>query len=75
MRRVTGRLCWLHTAGNSLYTHLFVHSRRGGEALRNATLALKDERFMIASRPATSLRKWGVPGAHPARTAWSNGQG
>ena len=73
--RVAGRLRWLHTAGNSLYTHLFVHPRRGGDALRNATSVLKDERFMIASRPATGLRTWGVPGAHPARTAWSNGQG
>ena len=45
------------------------------EVLRNATSALKDERFMIASRPTTGLRTWGVPGAHPARTAWSNGQG
>ena len=50
-------------------------SQARGEVLRNATSVLKDERFMIASRPATGLRTWGVPGAHPARTAWSNGQG
>ena len=63
-QRVAGRLCWLHTAGNSLYTHLFVHPRRGGDALRSTASALKDERFMIACRPATGLRTWGVPGAH-----------
>jgi transposase len=40
--RVAGRLCWLHTASNSLYTHLFVHPRRGGEALRSAASVLKD---------------------------------
>jgi len=71
-QRVAGRLCWLHTASNSLYTHLFVHPRHGGDALRSAA---SDERCMIACRPTTGLRTWGVPGAHPARTAWSNGQG
>jgi transposase len=40
--RVAGRLRWLHTASNSLYTHLFVHPRRGGEALRSAASVLKD---------------------------------
>jgi len=40
--RVAGRLCWLHTASNSLYTHLYVHPRRGGEALRSAASVLKD---------------------------------
>ena len=45
------------------------------EVLRNATSALKDEQLMIACRPTTGLKTWGVPGAHPARTAWSNGQG
>ena len=40
--RVAGRLCWLHTASNSLYTHLFVHRKRGGEALRSAASVLKD---------------------------------
>ena len=41
-QRVAGRLCWLHTASNSLHTHLFVHPRHGGEALHSAASALKD---------------------------------
>jgi transposase len=40
--RVAGRVRWLHTASTSLYTHLFVHARRGGEALRSAASVLKD---------------------------------
>jgi len=40
--RVAGRLHWLHVASNSLYTHLFVHPKRGAEALRSDVSVLKD---------------------------------
>lgn len=42
--RVGGKLQWLHTACNDLYTHLFVHEKRGEEALRSADSVLKDFR-------------------------------
>ena len=42
--RVAGRLHWLHVASNSLYTHLFVHPKRGAEALRSDVSVLKDVR-------------------------------
>lgn len=31
--RVGGKLHWLHVASNEAYTHLFIHSRRGQDAL------------------------------------------
>lgn len=31
--RVKGKLHWLHTASSQLFTYLFVHEKRGGEAL------------------------------------------
>jgi len=40
--RVAGKLQWLHTAGNALYTHLFVHTKRGKKALQSETSVLKD---------------------------------
>ncbi len=40
--RVDGKLHWLHTASNGLYTHLFVHEKRGEEALRSPSSVLKD---------------------------------
>ncbi|MFZ5910226.1 MAG: IS66 family transposase [Chloroflexota bacterium] len=40
--RVAGKLQWLHTASNALYTHLFVHEKRGKDALRSAASVLKD---------------------------------
>lgn len=33
--RVQGKLHWLHTATTPLYTYLFVHEKRGGEALKS----------------------------------------
>lgn len=33
--RVEGLLRWLHTASTSLYTYLFVHDKRGGQALQS----------------------------------------
>jgi len=33
--RVSGKLHWLHTATTLLYTYLFVHEKRGGEALKS----------------------------------------
>lgn len=42
--RVAGRLSWLHVASNGLYTHLFVHPKRGAEALWSAASVLKDFR-------------------------------
>lgn len=40
--RVEGKLQWLHTACNHLYTHLFVHEKRGEQALRSEASVLKD---------------------------------
>lgn len=40
--RVAGKLQWLHTAGNALYTHLFVHAKRGKKALQSEASVLKD---------------------------------
>lgn len=40
--RVEGKLQWLHTAGNALYTHLFVHEKRGEQALNSEDSVLKD---------------------------------
>jgi len=40
--RVGGRLQWLHTASNALYTHLFVHEKRGEQALRSDASVLND---------------------------------
>jgi transposase len=40
--RIGGKLQWLHTACNDLYTHLFVHEKRGEEALRSEASVLKD---------------------------------
>lgn len=42
--RIGGKLQWLHTACNDLYTHLFVHEKRGEEALRSEASVLKDFR-------------------------------
>ena len=33
--RVAGKLHWLHTCCNSLFTYLFVHAKRGSEALED----------------------------------------
>lgn len=40
--RVAGKLQWLHTASNARYTHLFVHEKRGKDALRSEASVLKD---------------------------------
>jgi transposase len=40
--RVQGRLQWLHTASNALYTHLFVHEKRGEQALRSEASILPE---------------------------------
>ncbi len=40
--RAGGRLQWLHTASNALYTHLFVHEKRGEAALRSASSILPE---------------------------------
>jgi transposase len=42
--RIVGKLQWLHTASNARYTHLFVHQKRGEEALRSEASVLKDFR-------------------------------
>ncbi len=39
--RVAGRLRWLHVSSNGLSTHLFVHPKRGAEALGSAASVLK----------------------------------
>jgi len=40
--RVAGKLQWLHTAGNTFYTHLFLHAKRGKLAMASDTSVLKD---------------------------------
>ena len=40
--RVEGKLHWLHTASTETHTHLFIHEKRGGEALTSETSVLKD---------------------------------
>jgi transposase len=40
--RVGGTLKWLHTASNALYTHLFVHEKRGEKALRSGDSVLPE---------------------------------
>lgn len=40
--RVEGKLNWFHTASTQLYTYLFVHPKRGKEALNSAQSLIKD---------------------------------
>lgn len=40
--RVGGKLQWLHTASSVRYTHLFVHEKRGEQALRSASSILPE---------------------------------
>ena len=40
--RVAGKLHWLHVACTETLTHLFVHEKRGGEALTSEASVLKD---------------------------------
>jgi len=40
--RVKNKLYWLHTASTDHYTHLFVHEKRGAEALKSDSSVLKD---------------------------------
>jgi hypothetical protein len=40
--RVEGQLQWLHTASTETHTHLFIHKKRGGEALNSEASVLKD---------------------------------
>lgn len=40
--RVEGKLQWLHTASNGMYTYLFVHAKRGKNALESEDSILKD---------------------------------
>ena len=42
--RVAGKLHWFHTASTRLFTHLFVHARRGREALESDASLFKDYR-------------------------------
>jgi transposase len=42
--RVEGQLKWMHVASNQWWTHLFVHLKRGGEALRSEQSIIKDYR-------------------------------
>lgn len=40
--RVAGKLQWLHTACNALFCYLFVHPKRGKEALQDEKSVIKD---------------------------------
>ena len=40
--RVEGKTQWLHTACSAQYTYLFVHAKRGQEALKSAPSLIKD---------------------------------
>jgi transposase len=40
--RVEGKLYWRHTAATETHTHLFIHEKRGGEALSSETSVLKE---------------------------------
>jgi len=40
--RAGGKLRWLHTASTNNYTHLFIHDKRGHEALNSEESILKD---------------------------------
>lgn len=40
--RVEGKLNWMHVASNELWTYLFVHLKRGAEALRSEKSVIKD---------------------------------
>ncbi len=42
--RIEGRLNWLHVASNNWWTYLFVHQRRGKEALESEKSIIKDYR-------------------------------
>ena len=40
--RVGGKLHWLHTASTSTHTHLFIHEKRGKDALESEASILKN---------------------------------
>jgi transposase len=40
--RVAGKLHWFHTASTTLFTYLFVHAKRGKEALESSCCLLND---------------------------------
>jgi transposase len=40
--RVTGKLNWFHTASTTLFTYLFVHAKRGKEAIESSYSLLND---------------------------------
>jgi transposase len=40
--RVVGKFHWFHTASTSLFTYLFVHAKRGKEALNSSYSVIKD---------------------------------
>lgn len=70
--RVAGKLQWLHTVGNALYTYLFVHAKRGKKAMSSDQSVLKEFtgraiHDCLASYFAFSNAKHGLCNAHLVR--------
>jgi transposase len=73
--RAGGRLQWLHTASNAQYTHLFVHEKRGQEALCSESSILPEFTGRaihdhLAAYYKFTQAKHGACNAHILRELW-----
>jgi transposase len=59
--RVKGKLHWLHTASTENYTHLFVHEKRGNEALESKASVLKDFKGTAVHEGRSPYVVWCAP--------------
>ncbi len=78
--RAAGKLRWMHTASTAEYTRLFVHPKRGEEALRSAASVLKDFTGRaihdhMSAYYKFSQAKHGACNAHTAGTLRLDGAG